>query len=175
MYEKTDLGVKAESFMRQGQLVPDDLVINMIISETSSLTSSILLDGFPRNIAQAKSLQQRLPINAVVVLEIPHQTIIDRLSNRWIHASSGRTYAYDYNPPKHFGRDDVTGEALIQREDDKPETIKARLHAYEQQTRPLIEFYSAQKGSIRFNSFSGTESDIIYPEVKNFFKKWTIN
>lgn len=156
--------------MIQGALVPDAVVMDMIFSRAQNSTSSLLLDGFPRTIVQAISLQKLLSIDAVIALEIPHQTIIDRLSNRWVHGPSGRTYAYDYNPPKILGKDDITGEDLIQRDDDKKETIKRRLETFEKQTRPLIEFYSSAGVTTKFRSFTGTESDVIYPEVRKFLQ-----
>jgi nucleoside-triphosphate--adenylate kinase len=143
----------------------------MLLDAYSSSSKSLLFDGFPRTINQADALQVSLPITAVVVLDIPHETIISRLSQRWVHLPSGRTYAYDYNPPKTHGLDDITSEPLVQRDDDKPETIAKRLHAYENMTKPIIEHYkqmSLSTQNLKIKIFQGTESNVIYPEVKEF-------
>jgi len=115
--------------MQQGHLVPDDIVIDIMMKATKG-KNRILLDGYPRTIEQATFVEKKISIDTVIALDIPHQTIIDRISKRWVHATSGRTYAYDYNPPKVQGRDDVTNEDLTQRDDDKPETVRTRLLSY---------------------------------------------
>ncbi len=117
---------------------------------------------------------QIMHVHAVILLDIPHQTIIDRLSNRWVHAASGRTYAYDYNPPQRHGLDDVTGEPLTQRDDDKPETIRNRLIAFDKQTLPLFQFFEKQS-QVSSRRFAGTESDVIYPHVKKFMQDEIFN
>ena len=127
------------------------------------------------HLEQAHQLLKLLDIGIVINLVIPHQTIIDRISNRWIHVPSGRTYAYDYNPPKTTGLDDITGEPLSQRDDDKPEAVGTRLQTYENQTKPVLDVFKT-KGII-IHDFYGTESNKIYPEVKknlnSFFEtKW---
>jgi len=99
---------------------------------------------------------------------VPTQTIVERISNRWTHLPSGRVYAYDYNPPAQLGIDDETGEALVQRDDDKEEAVRARLDAYDAMTAPLIQFYGDQ-GVLQ--SFQGTESDVIYPMVKKHLER----
>lgn len=149
----------------QGALVPDNVILDLVVAELASKghVPRLLLDGFPRTIPQALALEPHVSIDVVIDLDIPDQTIIERISNRWIHAASGRTYAYDYNPPKQKGVDDVTGEPLVQREDDKEETVKARLEQYKQITTPLVDHYRYQ-GTLA--TFSGTESDVIYPYVK---------
>lgn len=163
--ENTEVGKKAATFMNSGKLVPDDLVVSMVLGEKKE-GKSVLLDGFPRSIAQAESLGKSMKIDAVISLIIPHQTIVDRIANRWVHMPSGRTYAYDYNPPKVIGKDDVTGEPLTQRDDDKPAVVKARLENYENMTKPLIAYY--EKVGVPMKHFHGTESDVIYPNVKDF-------
>jgi nucleoside-triphosphate--adenylate kinase len=163
--ENTDLGKMASSYMNSGKLVPDDLVVSMVLGEKKE-GKSVLLDGFPRTITQAESLQKSMKVDAVISLVIPHQTIVDRIANRWVHMPSGRTYAYDYNPPKVIGKDDVTGEPLSQRDDDKPAVVKARLENYEKMTKPLISYY--EKIGVPLRHFHGTESDVIYPKVKEF-------
>ena len=151
--------------MDSGALVPDALIIKLVLEEIAKLPSStsVLLDGFPRTVPQAEALGEQLTVDIALNLDIPEDTIVERMSGRWIHMASGRVYAYDYNPPKVEGKDDVTGEALEQREDDKPETVRARLQKYAEVTMPLIGYYSDQ-GVLA--EFAGTESDVIYPMVK---------
>ncbi len=154
-----------------GALVPDKVMVDLVVEELSSkgTVPRLLLDGFPRTIPQALALEAHIKMDVVIDLDIPDQTIIERISNRWIHAPSGRTYAYDYNPPKEKGKDDVTGEALVQREDDKAETVKARLDQYKKVTSPLVEHYRA-KGTLA--TFAGTESNVIYPRVKAYLEEF---
>jgi nucleoside-triphosphate--adenylate kinase len=168
--EGTALGVEAKSFMDSGALVPDQLIIKLVLEEVSKLPAdtNVLLDGFPRTEAQAEALSKEIKVDVVINLDIPQATIVERMSGRWIHMASGRVYAYDYNPPKEEGKDDVTGEALEQREDDKAETVMARLQKYAEMTEPLIGYYE-KDGAL--GNFAGTESDVIYPEVK----KWLAN
>ncbi len=123
----------------------------------------VLLDGFPRTVPQAQALEATAHINLVINLEIPDQTIIERISNRWIHLPSGRTYADDYNPPREKGKDDVSGEPLVQREDDKAVTVMARLSAYKLVSTPLTHYFRT-KGTLV--NFAGTESNIIYCQVR---------
>jgi nucleoside-triphosphate--adenylate kinase len=126
---------------------------------------SLLLDGFPRTMEQAVALDEQLDVDMVINLCIPNETIIERISDRWIHPASGRVYNYAYKPPRAKGFDDETGEPLVQREDDKPESVLKRLTKYDKATKPLVHYYE-KKGVIK--TFRGTESDVIYPEVK----KW---
>ena len=128
-------------------------------------SSSILLDGFPRTLDQAKVLDEKLGLNMVLNLEVPEEEIISRLENRRVHVASGRVYHLIWNPPKVDGKDDVTGEALIQRPDDAREAIHERLTLYNELTRPLIDYYE-DKGVLQ--TFAGTESNVIYPKMKNF-------
>jgi len=114
---------------------------------------------------QAVALDKNLDVDLVIKLCIPDQTIIDRISDRWIHPASGRVYSYSYKPPKVKGLDDETGEPLVQREDDKPESVLKRLQQYECATAPLVKYYE-EKGVLQ--TFEGTMSDVIYPEVKGW-------
>ncbi|XP_077105267.1 GTP:AMP phosphotransferase AK3, mitochondrial isoform X2 [Ranitomeya variabilis] len=123
--------------------------------------------GFPRTVPQAQALDKAHQIDTVIDLNVPFQTIKDRLTARWIHAGSGRVYNTEFNPPKVSGIDDVTGEPLIQREDDKPETVTKRLTAYEELTRPVLEYYK-NKGVLE--TFSGTETNKIWPHVRSFLQ-----
>ena len=140
----TPLGAKAKSYMDQGALVPDD-IMNALVQETLSepqLAKGFLLDGFPRTLAQAQALDTLgVKINIVIYIEVSDNEIIQRMSGRWVHPGSGRTYHEKYHPPKVAGFDDVTGEALVQREDDKAETVKHRLQVFNKQTAPLLVYY----------------------------------
>ena len=167
--EGSALGKEAKEYMNKGDLVPDRLVESMIRDfYGSSNKASLLLDGYPRTLVQAQRLNSIFKVDVVVALDIPHDTIVERLGNRWTHIPSGRVYTYDkYSPPKRIGFDDITGEKLEQRTDDKPETIRRRLDSYESTTKPLLDFYRASGNTI-VKSFKGTESDVIYPEIKEF-------
>lgn len=162
------MGKLAKKYMDEGALVPDELIVNLLKDEVSKFTKdSILLDGFPRTINQAKVLNESLRVDCVINLKVPHEVIMERMANRWIHFPSGRTYSYDYKPPKKIGFDDVTGEPLSQRDDDKPEVVKRRLEHYEQMTSPLVQFYQTL-ANCTVKSFSGNQSDVIYPQVQSF-------
>jgi nucleoside-triphosphate--adenylate kinase len=168
VHEGTELGLQAKKFMDSGALVPDELIVNLLKDEVSKFNKdSVLLDGFPRTLKQAEVLNESFKVDCVLNLKVPHEVIMERMSNRWIHFPSSRTYSYDYKPPKKIGFDDVTGEPLSQREDDKPEVVKRRLDHYEQMTAPLIQYYSALQGCT-VQSFSGNQSDVIYPQVQKF-------
>lgn len=171
--EGTEVGLKAKAIVEKGGLVPDEVMIELIMAKMKELSGgSWLLDGFPRTVVQAEKLGEKQELDVVINLDVPFETIIDRISKRWIHPGSGKTYNLDFNPPKVPGKDDDTGEDLVQRDDDKPETVRQRLKQYEEMTKPLIDFYTKQ-GILE--SFSGTETNIIWPKVKdyltaNFFK-----
>lgn len=157
--------------MDQGKLVPDNVIINLIKEEVSKPSPApILLDGFPRTLDQAKALNVSFPVDVALRLDVPHQVIMDRMAQRWIHFPSGRTYSYDYKPPKKIGFDDVTGEPLSQREDDKPEVVKRRLEHYDAMIAPLMSFYE-QNAACKVRNFTGSESDVIYPLVFDFLAK----
>lgn len=165
---QTPLGIEAKKFMDDGCLVPDNIMIRMVMGDAVEAIKngqSLLLDGFPRTMEQAVALDKSLDVDMVINLCIPNETIIERISDRWIHPASGRVYNYSYKPPKVVGKDDETGEPLVQREDDKPASVLKRLQKYEQATAPLVKYYE-EKGVIQ--TFRGTMSDVIYPEVKNW-------
>eukprot|EP00614_Pseudopedinella_elastica_P006738 CAMPEP_0172590722 /NCGR_PEP_ID=MMETSP1068-20121228/9351_1 /TAXON_ID=35684 /ORGANISM="Pseudopedinella elastica, Strain CCMP716" /LENGTH=217 /DNA_ID=CAMNT_0013386785 /DNA_START=125 /DNA_END=778 /DNA_ORIENTATION=- len=166
----TEIGKEAETYMKAGSLVPDDVMVRLVLAEVENCSSaaSILLDGFPRTVPQAIELDKHISVDLALNLNIPTEVIVERISNRWIHPGSSRVYAYDYNPPKIEGFDDETGEPLVQRDDDKPEAVRTRLLTYEKETAPLIAYYQAE-GVL--TSFSGTESDVIYPIVKAHLEK----
>jgi adenylate kinase len=142
----TELGKAAKKIMDEGGLVSDDIIMGMVkerITE-SDCANGFLFDGFPRTLAQADALKDgKVFVDAVVEIDVPDEEIIRRMSGRRVHLASGRTYHVVFNPPKVEGLDDETGEPLIQRDDDKEETVKARLKVYHDQTEPLIAYYSA--------------------------------
>lgn len=141
----TALGLEAKKFMDSGQLVPDQVIIGLVKDRIKQpdCSKGFLLDGFPRTIAQAEALQQAgVDIDYIVEVDVPDAEIIRRLSGRRVHPASGRTYHVTFNRPKVEGKDDVTGEPLVQRDDDKEETIRKRLQVYHAQTKPLVDFYS---------------------------------
>jgi adenylate kinase len=146
----TDLGKKAKAVMDAGQLVPDEVIIGLVKERIKEpdCKKGFLFDGFPRTIPQADAMKAAgVQIEAVVDVDVPDEEIIKRMSGRRVHLASGRTYHVIFNPPKVAGRDDVTGEPLIQRDDDKEETVKKRLEVYHQQTEPLIGYYKKWKES----------------------------
>ncbi|BCG04151.1 adenylate kinase (plasmid) [Paraburkholderia sp. PGU19] len=139
------LGIEAKRYMDAGELVTDELIINLVKErlQQPDCANGYLFDGFPRTIAQAEAMKQAgVPIDFVLEIDVPFDEIITRVSGRRVHPSSGRTYHVKFNPPKIEGVDDVTGETLIQRDDDREETVKKRLDVYVAQTRPLIDYYN---------------------------------
>jgi len=148
----TPLGIEAKSVMEAGQLVSDGLIINLVKERLteSDCQQGYLFDGFPRTIPQADALKDAaVSIDFVLEIDVPAEEIVTRISGRRVHEASGRVYHTTFNPPKVEGKDDVTGEDLILREDDKEETVRKRLDVYQQQTRPLVDYYGAwaAKGS----------------------------
>jgi adenylate kinase len=141
----TPLGLAAKKVMDAGQLVSDDIILGLIKErlQQPDCAKGFLFDGFPRTIPQAEALRtQGVDLDLVLEIDVPDEEIIKRMSGRRVHTASGRTYHIVFNPPKVAGKDDVTGEDLIQREDDKEETVRKRLDVYHSQTKPLVEFYS---------------------------------
>ena len=141
----TELGIAAKKIMDAGGLVSDDIIIGLVKDRLTQpdCSKGYLFDGFPRTIPQARAMKDAgVPIDYVLEIDVPFDAIIDRMSGRRVHPASGRTYHVTFNPPKVEGKDDVTGEALIQRDDDKEETVRKRLQVYDAQTRPLVEYYS---------------------------------
>jgi adenylate kinase len=140
----TDLGKKAKEFMDAGALVPDNVIIGLVKEriKESDCAKGFFFDGFPRTIPQADAMKDAgVPIDGVVDIEVPDEEIIKRMSGRRVHLASGRTYHLIFNPPKEEGKDDVTGEPLIQREDDQEETVRKRLDVFHEQTEPLVDYY----------------------------------
>jgi adenylate kinase len=159
--EGSELGRKAKEFMDNGDLVPDDLMIDLVLEclKSDDASDGFLLDGFPRTVGQADALGEKLVregrrITAVLLIDTPDEEVIRRLSGRR-QSKSGRIYHVEFDPPKHEGRCDIDGSPLIQRDDDKPETVKKRLEVYHRQTKPLIDYYD-ERGLLR--RFDGTRS-----------------
>jgi adenylate kinase len=141
----TQLGLEAKKFMDAGGLVPDEVIIGLVKEriKDADCANGFLFDGFPRTIPQAEAMKQAgVDIDYVVEIDVPDEEIVKRLSGRRVHLSSGRTYHVEFNPPRVAGKDDVTGEDLIQRDDDKEDTIKKRLEVYHTQTEQLVGYYS---------------------------------
>jgi adenylate kinase len=141
----TPLGLQAQAVMASGALVSDDLIINLVKERIAlpDCAQGFLFDGFPRTIPQAEAMRAAgVKLDYVLEIDVPFSDIIERMSGRRSHPASGRIYHVKFNPPKIEGKDDLTGEDLIQREDDKEETVRKRLEVYSQQTRPLVDYYS---------------------------------
>lgn len=168
--QESEIGKECEKYIKHGALVPDRIINAMVFNELRLLQGqSWILDGFPRNIAQAEALQTPDTKPTVVIeLVVPFEVIIERLKGRWIHVPSGRVYNMDFNKPKVPGKDDVTGEPLVQRVDDHPETVMARLQAYKNQTIAVSEFYKKREILAEFH---GRESNEIWPHVRQFLAK----
>ena len=162
----TPLGLAAKQVMDSGGLVSDDIIIGLVKERIAQpdCASGFLFDGFPRTIPQADAMKAAgVKLDHVVEIDVPDEAIIERMSGRRAHLPSGRTYHVRFNPPKVEGRDDVTGEPLIQRDDDKEETVRKRLQVYQSQTRPLVDYYSGwaatgEPGAPRYARIAGTGS-----------------
>ena len=162
----TPLGLAAKKVMDSGQLVSDEIIIGLVTERLKQpdCAKGYLFDGFPRTIPQAEAMRASgVAIEYVLEIDVPDAEIIARMSGRRVHMASGRTYHVKFNPPKVAGKDDVTGDDLIQRDDDKEETVKSRLQVYHSQTRPLIEYYSkwaagGDKAAPKTRKISGTGS-----------------
>ena len=168
----TELGLQAKAVMDAGNLVSDELIIELVKERISQedCKNGFLFDGFPRTIPQAEALQENnVDINGVIELVIADEEIIKRMSGRRIHLASGRTYHVDFNPPKKPGLDDETGEELIIRKDDQPETVKDRLKVYWTQTQPLIDYYSNFKNASDFKYLT-VDGTLTVEEIKNNIK-----
>jgi adenylate kinase len=141
----TPLGLEAKKIMDSGALVSDELIIGLVKDrlQQPDCSKGYLFDGFPRKIPQADALKHaKVALDFVVEFEVPEQEIIERMSGRRVHPASGRSYHLTFNPPKVAEQDDLTGEPLVQRDDDKEETVRHRLTVYQNQTRPLVDYYS---------------------------------
>lgn len=162
----TPLGVAAKKVMDSGGLVSDEIIIGLVKERITQpdCAGGFLFDGFPRTIPQADAMKEAgVALDVVLEIDVPEVDIIERMSGRRVHLPSGRTYHLRFNPPKVAGADDVTGEPLIQRDDDKEETVRKRLQVYQSQTRPLVDYYGqwaagGQPGAPRYAKISGTGS-----------------
>jgi adenylate kinase len=157
--EGSELGLKVREVMASGQLVSDDLIIALVKERISrpDCARGFLFDGFPRTIPQAEALRNAgVPIDHVVEIDVPDSVIIDRLTGRRVHPGSGRVYHVAHNPPRTPDRDDDTGDELVQREDDREETVRQRLQVYHNQTAQLVGYYGAQaSGTTRYHRIGG--------------------
>uniref|UniRef100_A0A8I5TQS4 Adenylate kinase active site lid domain-containing protein n=1 Tax=Pongo abelii TaxID=9601 RepID=A0A8I5TQS4_PONAB len=159
----------AKQYTEKSLLVPDHVITCLMMSELENRCGQHwLLNGFPRTLGQAKALDKICEVDPVISLNIPFETLKGCLSCRWIHPPSGRVYNLDFNPPHVHGIDDVTGEPLVQQEDDKPEAVAARLRQYKDVAKPVIELYKSQ-GVL--HQFSGMEMNKIWPYVYTFLKQ----
>jgi adenylate kinase len=160
------MGVQAKVVMDSGALVSDDIIIGLVKERITQAdcANGFLFDGFPRTIAQADAMKDAgVKLDYVLEIDVPFDAIIERMSGRRSHPASGRTYHVKFNPPKTEGKDDVTGEPLIQRDDDKAETVQKRLDVYSAQTRPLVDYYgnwakSSSAAAPKYRAISGTGS-----------------
>ena len=160
------MGAAAKKIMDSGALVSDDIIIGLVkerIAE-ADCANGFLFDGFPRTLPQADALKDAgVKLDFVLEIDVPDAAIVDRMSGRRVHPASGRTYHMSFHPPRVAGKDDLTGEDLVQRDDDKEETVKKRLAVYQSQTRPLVEYYSrwaagADSAAPAYRRISGTGS-----------------
>lgn len=152
--EGSPLGVQAKGYMDKGALVPDQLVIELVKAriQAPDCAKGFIMDGFPRTLPQADALRTAgVDLDYVIEIEVADEEILRRMSGRRVHMASGRSYHIEFNPPKVEGKDDVTGEPLVQRADDSEQTVKARLEVYRQQTQPLVQYYVewAKRGDTR--------------------------
>ena len=162
----TEMGLAAKKVMDAGGLVGDDIIIGLVKERITQpdCAGGFLFDGFPRTIPQADAMKAAgVKLDYVLEIDVPDASIIQRMSGRRVHVASGRTYHVVFNPPKVEGKDDVTGEPLVQREDDKEETVKKRLQVYSDQTRPLVDYYSnwakaEPAAAPKYRAISGTGS-----------------
>jgi len=169
--QKSEIGRAAEAIVAQGGLMPDELMLELIAADLDSMKGkNWILDGFPRTVVQGELFDKHLesassPLGLVVHLEVPDEIIMARITDRWIHPGSGRIYNYSYNKPRAHGRDDVTGELLVRRSDDKPEIYSRRLKAYYDKTAPLLSYYKSRSPS-KLVSLAGSTSDDIWPKLE---------
>jgi len=171
---KTDLGRQVEKIMNTGMLVQDDLTMRVLRDSLSQMSlakyNGVLLDGIPRTLNQVELFEKEFEStpDLVINLDVPFSEIVGRLSNRLTHLPSGRVYNLDFDPPKVPGVDDVTGEKLVLRADDKPEAVSSRLENYELITRPILQYYD-KKDLVR--TFKGTETNVIWPVMDQYLEK----
>lgn len=168
----TELGTLAKSFMDSGKLVTDEIIIGLVKERITQddCKNGFLLDGFPRTVPQADALKEAgVAIDAVIEIDVADEVIVERMSGRRAHLASGRTYHVVFNPPKVEGKDDETGEDLVQRDDDKAEVVLDRLRVYHEQTAPLVNYYqgvAAADSSVKYITIDGTQKiDVVEKEI----------
>ncbi|KAK7888990.1 hypothetical protein WMY93_024550 [Mugilogobius chulae] len=162
---KTEAGVLVKSYIDKRMLVPDQVVTKLMLPRLEQLSGhSWLLEGFPRTLGQAQALNELYQLDMVISLNVPFETLRERMSDKWIHPASGRVYNMTFNPPRVKGKDDITGEPLVQSEIDKPEALMARLRHYKDVAKPVLDLYKSQ-GIL--HSFSGTDTDRIWPYMNS--------
>ena len=170
-----ELAEKVQTYLSSGTLVPNDIIVEMLVQRIGQddCRKGFLLDGFPRNLDQGKALDSaNVSIDLVLYLSISEDEIINRMSGRRVHLSSGRSYHVIHNPPQKEGFDDITGEALIQREDDAPEVIKKRLDVYFNETEPLLDFY--RNKNLKFIEIDASKSlDEVTESIRQSISNWT--
>lgn len=167
----TEMGKMAKAFMDEGKLVTDEIIIGLVKDRIAEddCKNGFLLDGFPRTVPQADAVTAAgIALDAIIEIDVPDEEIIKRMSGRRVHPDSGRTYHLVYNPPKVEGKDDETGEDLIQRPDDKEEIVKDRLKVYHEQTQPLVDYYQDQAGkneALQYIRVDGTQDIKVVEET----------
>jgi adenylate kinase len=173
----TELGTLAKSFMDSGKLVTDEIIIGLVKERIleDDCKNGFLLDGFPRTVPQADALKEAgVAIDAVIEIDVADSVIVERMSGRRAHLASGRTYHVIFNPPKVDGKDDETGEDLVQRDDDKAEVVLDRLRVYHDQTAPLVNYYqgvAAADSSVKYITIDGTQKiDVVEQEILSQLK-----
>lgn len=173
----TELGTLAKSFMDSGKLVTDEIIIGLVKERIleDDCKNGFLLDGFPRTVPQADALKEAgVAIDAVIEIDVADSVIVERMSGRRAHLASGRTYHVVFNPPKVEGKDDETGEDLVQRDDDKAEVVLDRLRIYHEQTAPLVNYYkgvAASDSSVKYITIDGTQKiDVVEQEILSQLK-----
>lgn len=168
--QQTELGKKVKAILDSGELVPDTLTIELVQDRLSQSDAQqgFILDGFPRTVPQADALADMQTLDAVVNFELDDEEVVRRLSGRRVHPGSGRTYHVVFSPPKQEGLDDVTGEPLVQREDDSEESIKNRLRVYREQTQPLVEYYRSRKQLVDLDASPKPEQ--VFENLKEVLK-----
>jgi nucleoside-triphosphate--adenylate kinase len=167
-HSRTGIGLEAKEHIARGGMVPDHLMVQLVAEELKRFSSSWLLDGFPRTLAQAHALAQQAHVDFAINLDVPLEILVQRAATRWVHVPSGRVYNSEFSPPKVVGLDDVTGEPLTQREDDKEETVRVRLKGYHESTQPVVEYFRRQN---KLHVFKGITSDELYPPLREFLKQ----
>lgn len=172
----SELGKRVKAVMDSGALVSDEIIIALVKERITAADckAGFLFDGFPRTIPQAEAMEQAsVPIDAVVEIAVPDEELVRRISGRRVHPSSGRVYHVEFSPPKVAGKDDVTGESLVQRDDDKEATVRERINVYNAQTKPLVAFYEARaaRKALAYHRIAGVGSvDDIKAAVQNALK-----